>query len=234
MGLSELDSQTLVMLNTLWQCSVFTGLDQTSLIEVCRYCDLVHLSKDDILFNTGEQSQGFYVVQTGMISLARKENANKVQILSLYRPYDCFAEASLDRMQTHMGTATALEDSQVILVKRDSFMEFALQHPECALRMISVLSGRMKRFVDHIEDKRFGRFENRLAQYLSDHMTVASDDGKRHVYLDTSKKVLAAHLGVSCETLSRTLAQFKRKGIIGVSKSDIIIKDKEALDGYCN
>ena len=52
----------------------------------------------------------------------------------------------------------------------------------------------------------------------------------RELELDLSKTQLASKLGTISETLSRTLAKMKAKGIIGVKKNKILILNREALE----
>ena len=52
--------------------------------------------------------------------------------------------------------------------------------------------------------------------------------------LPVSRQTMAEVLGVSIETLSRVLRQFRERGLIAVSKSKIEIKDLESLKKKAN
>jgi len=68
---------------------------------------------------------------------------------------------------------------------------------------------------------------------VSDRSSLKSaKEGKipKEVELDLSKTQLASKLGTISETLSRTLAKMKTKGIIDVEKNKISILNREALE----
>ncbi len=220
--------QLLLIANTLRQCELFSRLDPASLAELAEGCHLVKLSKSAILFHEGEQAKGFYIVQSGAISLSRVSMEGKEQVISIFRPYNCFAEAMLSSHETYPANATALEASQVVLVSKNSFRGFLAARPDLAMSMLASMSMHLKHLVQMIEDLKFKQIECRLANWLLRQRKSDSDI----ITLEYSKKILASRLGVTSETLSRAFARFRNEGLIQVESRIITLIDPDGLEHY--
>ena len=214
--------------NTLRQCSLFSRLDPETLSDLARSCRLVRLQKGGLLFHEGETAQGFYVVQSGTIALSRISFDGKEQVISLFRPYDCFAEATLTTLETYPANATALEPSQVVLVSKNSFRELISAKPDLAMSMLASMSMHLKHLVQMIEDLKFKQIECRLACWLLQ-QTKSRDNVIEMTY---SKKVLASRLGVTSETLSRAFARFRNEHLITVDSRIITLLNRDGLESY--
>lgn len=214
--------------STLRQCSLFSRLDPATLAELAAACRLIRLTKGALLFHEGETAQGFYVVQSGTIALSRVSFEGKEQVISLFRPYDCFAEATLTTLETYPANATALESSQVVLVSKNAFRGFISAKPDLAMSMLASMSLHLKHLVQMIEDLKFKQIECRLANWLLRQAEARSDV----IEMTYSKKVLASRLGVTSETLSRAFARFRNEGLITVESKTITLLDRAGIERY--
>ncbi|MCB1123902.1 MAG: cyclic nucleotide-binding domain-containing protein, partial [Verrucomicrobiae bacterium] len=106
---------------TLRQCRLFEGLDEASLDVVAEACALKSLSKGENLFHQGQQSWGFYVVQSGVVALYNTRPDGKEQVIALFRENESFAEATLVSMESYPAHARAEAASQVVLIRKAEF-----------------------------------------------------------------------------------------------------------------
>lgn len=226
------DPRHVVLLNTLRQCRLFADMAPRDLEAIAETCETRTLAKGETLFREQEKARGFYIVQQGAINIHRITADGREQVIAVFRPYECFAEITLTTIETYPADAVALEPSQVVLVRKNDFRALIMKTPELALRMLTSMSFHLKHLVQVMEDQKFKRIESRLANHLL--RNVPSTGTKRHVIvsLDTSKKVLAGRLGVSSETLSRSLARFRREGLISVHRAEITIHNTDGLRAY--
>ena len=105
--------------------------------------------------------------------------------------------------------------------------------------MIVSLSQFLRRFASLIEELSLKEVSSRIAKYLIDlSLKLSKVDttqfregrGPMEVELDLSKTQLASKLGTISETLSRTLAKMKAKGVIDVKKNRILILNRKLLE----
>jgi len=226
------DPRLAVLLNTLRQCRLFADMAPHDLASIAKTCETRKLGKGETLFREREKARGFYIVQHGAINIHRLSADGKEQVIAIFRPYECFAEVTLTTIETYPANAVALEPSQVVLVRKGDFRALIMRTPELALRMLTSMSFHLKHLVQVMEDQKFKRIESRLANHLLRNVPSTGTSGDIVVSLDTSKKVLAGRLGVSSETLSRSLARFRREKLISVHRAKITIHDSEGLRAY--
>ena len=122
--------------------------------------------------------------------------------------------------------AEAVEDSTTIYFPKQAFFHLIQEHPSVALEMLAILSQRLQHFTQLIEDLSLKEVPARLARYF---LQLHSESQTATVTLSISKFHLAALLGTSPETLSRSLARMAQQGYIKPAGKSIEILDRDAL-----
>lgn len=216
----------------LRRCPLFAGLKEEDLKRIRAIASLKQIEKREILFSDGEEAKGFYVILSGKIKLYKVSPEGKEQILHVVSAPDAFAEATLFLEGSYPAFAEALTDCQLLFFPKRDFIQFLEKNLQLSINMIVTLSHYVKRFASLIEELSLKEVSSRVAKYLLDLSLRLSKEGKspREVELDLTKTQLALKLGTISETLSRTLAKMKAKGIIDVKKNKMIILNREALE----
>jgi CRP-like cAMP-binding protein len=216
----------------LRRCPLFAGLREEDLRRIRTIASLKRVGKREILFSEGEEARGFYVILSGKVKLYKVSPDGKEQILHVVSAPDAFAEAALFLEGSYPAFAEALIDSQLIFFPKRDFIQLIEKNPQLSINMIVTLSHYLKRFASLIEELSLKEVSSRIAKYLIDLSLKLSKEGRSPmaVELDLSKTQLASKLGTISETLSRTLAKMKAKGIIDVKKNRILILNRKLLE----
>ena len=216
----------------LKRCPLFAGLKESELKKIRAIASLKHLGKKEILFSDGETTKGFYVLLSGKVKLFKVSSEGKEQILHVVNAPDAFAEAALFLEGTYPAYAETLSESQLLFFPKRDFIQLIERNPQLSINMIITLSHYLKKFASLVEELSLKEVSSRIAKYLVDLSVKLSKEGKnpKEVDLDLSKTQLALKLGTISETLSRTLAKMKAKGVIDVQKGRIRILNREALE----
>jgi len=219
-------------IDLLRRCPLFAGLKEEDLKRIRAIASLKKVQKKEILFSDGEEARGFYVILSGKIKLYKVSVEGKEQILHIVSAPDAFAEAALFLEGSYPAFAEALTDCQLLFFPKRDFIRLIEKNPQLSINMIVTLSHYLKRFTSLIEELSLKEVSSRVAKYLIDLQMKSTKEGKspKEVELDLSKTQLALKLGTISETLSRTLAKMKAKGIIDVKRSKILILNREALE----
>ncbi len=234
-------------IDLLRRCPLFGGLKEEDLRRIRSIASLKQVKKRAVLFSEGEETRGFYVILSGKVKVYKVSPDGKEQILHVVNSPDSFAEAALFLEGTYPASAEALSDSQLLFFPKRDFIRLIEKNPQLSINMIVSLSQFLKRFASLIEELSLKEVSSRIAKYLIDLSLKSSkadtnrNDGRtgtrfreekspKEVELDLSKTQLALKLGTISETLSRTLAKMKAKGIIDVRKNRILILNREALE----
>jgi CRP-like cAMP-binding protein len=211
---------------------LFAGLETEDLRRIRAIAFPKLLKRKEILFTDGEEAKGFYVVLSGKVKVYKISPDGKEQILHVVSAPDAFAEAALFLEGTYPAFAEALSDSQLLFFPKRDFIQLIEKNPRLSINMIVTLSQYLKRFALLVEELSLKEVSSRIAKYLLDLSVRSIKEGKspKEVELDLSKNQLALRLGTISETLSRTLAKMKAKGIISVRGNRIQILNRQALE----
>ena len=214
------------IIGTLRCCQLFTGLPAEDLATLASFTIVLPLARDAYLFREGEPARGFYLVQSGAINVHRVSAAGKEQVIHVFRAGESFAEAALASATGYPAHARAVEPSSVLLLPKAPILDLIGRRPDLALRMLGSMSVHLRVLVGMLDDLTLKDVETRLLNWLVKHAHTATAGVIR---LPGTKRVLAAELGTSSETLSRTLARLRDQKMITISARTITVLAPAAL-----
>lgn len=213
--------------STLRCCQLFSGLSAEDLVTISGFVVVQKLAKDSYLFREGEPALGCYLVQSGAINVHRVSAAGKEQVIHVFRSGESLAEASLASPTGYPANARAVEPSTVLLIPKAPILDLIGRRPDLALRMLGSMSSHLRVLVGMLDDLTLKDVETRLLNWLVKHSRTARDGAIR---LAGTKRVLAAELGTSSETLSRTLGRLRDQKLITVSGKVITLRNRLVLE----
>jgi len=212
------------------RCSqLFAGLSAEDLAVIAGFAQPVRLGKGEYLFHEGEPSRGLFVVQAGAVNVHRVNAAGKERVIYVFRSGESFAEAALASPTGYPAAARAVEPSTVLLVPKGPILELIGRRPDLAMRMLGSMSAHLRVLVGMLDDLTLKDVETRLLNWLVKRAGPAGSGGRAVVQLPGTKRVLAAELGTSSETLSRTLARLRDRRLLTVAARAITVGDRAAL-----
>lgn len=211
---------------TLRSSQLFSSVQDEDLRQIAAFVVPLNLAKDDYLFHEGEPSRGFYLVQSGAINVHRVSAVGKEQVIHVFRAGESLAEAALASPTGYPANARAVEPTHVLLLPKVPVLELIGRRPDLALRMLGSMSAHLRVLVGMLDDLTLKDVETRLLNWLVKQGRAAPGGV---IQLPGTKRVLAAELGTSSETLSRTLARLRDAKLITVAARSITVSDAGAL-----
>jgi len=220
MALDESRFKRTVIENCLRSSQLLLGLPGDDIASIAAMVVSKRLEKGDYLFRQGDPAEGFYIVQRGAINVHRVSPLGKEQVIHVFRPFESFAEASLASSTGYPADGRAITSSSVLLVPKRDFVSLLRKRPELALRVLVAL----------VDDLTLKDIEARLANWLLKRCLRAISETPQIIQLEATKRVLAAEMGTTSETLSRTLAKFREQKLLQVKGNTITITQPLALE----
>lgn len=211
---------------TLRGSQLFSGLPVEDLAIIAGFVQPIKLAKGDYLFREGEASRGCYLVQSGAVNVHRVNAAGREQVIHVFRARETLAEATLASPTGYPADARAVESSTVLLIPKGPILDLIGRRPDLAMRMLGSMSQHLRVVVGMLDDLMLKDVETRLLNWLIKHSRNAGDGV---IQLPSTKRVLAAELGTSSETLSRTFARLRAEQLLEVDGNTLRLRDAGAL-----
>ncbi|MGI6285450.1 Crp/Fnr family transcriptional regulator [Neomoorella humiferrea] len=218
----------------LRQVPVFADLSPEELQHIASLALVRRYRKNMYIFMQGEPGDAIYFVKKGAIKLFQVLEDGREKILHFVREGEIFAEVLLFEGGPYPATAETLEDSEVGIIRNADMERLLSRHGEMAVKIIKVMSRRLRRAQEHIRDLAlkgaYGRLASTLLQLAKDYGTPGGDGVT--IELNLSQQELASLIGTSRETVARILSDFKRLGAVGVERQRITILSPQKLKNW--
>ncbi len=187
------------------------------------------LSKDEELFAEGDEADCFYQVVSGAVRSYKLLSDGRRQIDAFHLPGDIFG---LEAGTEHRFSAEAVGNASVIAYRRSRLATLIHDDPAFRDKIMSSTLRSLERAQDHMLLLGRKTAQEKLATFLLDlAQRLCGDD--EHLELPMQRSDIADHLGLTIETVSRTLTQFARSGLIRLlpASRSIGLCNKSALQG---
>ncbi|MBN1142689.1 MAG: Crp/Fnr family transcriptional regulator [Deltaproteobacteria bacterium] len=217
----------MTLAETIAAIPLFEGLSPEQSQALAAIARQSSFQKGERIFSEGDEGRGLHVVASGKVRVFKLSPAGKEQILHIFGPGDPFGEIALFSGRSFPAHAEAHDDCEVLFFPRREFAACIAADPSLAFNMLAVLSQRLRRFAQLIEDLSLKEVPGRLAAHLL--FLSRRDGGRDRVTLEVTKGQLASLLGTIPETLSRILARMSRQGLIEVDGARIVLRQIEVL-----
>jgi len=201
------------VLSALRASGFFGNLGKEDLLLIRPAAKRVSQPRNTVIFHEGEPCHGFYIVESGAVKLYKESADAKEHVLHVALPGDCFGEAALFLGTGYPASAAAVKDSSLILLRKGEFLEILRRNPEVGFSLMASMATWAHRLVQSIESLTLKDASARFAAYILSKAPAEARDGAV-IDLGITKQVLASHLGMTGETLSRLLARFEAEGLI--------------------
>jgi len=129
------------LINKVGFFSLLGSKERTTLTSMFK---VLPLRAGHVLFRFGDPGDTFYVVKTGLVELSTQDHGGSKIVLAICGPESFFGELSLFDGGARTATATALEDSALLVLSRDKLITFLEQNPSAAINMITVMGQRIR------------------------------------------------------------------------------------------
>lgn len=181
------------------------------------------------LFSHRDVATHFFLVRGGCVKLYRLSPEGGEKIMRLIRPPQTFAESILfmdtPRYPVH---GEGVEAGELVAFDRDTFLGILQESFATCRAVMAQMTRRIEAHWDEIETLALQNSRYRVVHYLLS-LVPSGAQGRVPVTLPARKMVIAAHVAVTPETLSRTLRALSDEGLIETAGDDLTIVDVEAL-----
>src|SRR5262245_38427147 len=185
---------------------------------------LVPFTRNAEIYGENEPAEYLYKVVSGAVRTYKVLVDGRRQIGGFYLSGDMFG---LETGDEHTFSAEAITDCKIIVIKRSAVVALAARHNEVARQMWELTARELQRTQDRMLAL-IRSAQERVAGFLLEMADRASNGGA--VELPMSRQDIADYLGLTIETVSRTLTQLEKSATIELPTSRrIVLRNRSAL-----
>jgi CRP/FNR family transcriptional regulator, nitrogen fixation regulation protein len=181
-------------------------------------------ARNSEIYGENEPAEYLYKVISGTVRTYKVLVDGRRQIGAFHVPGDVFG---FETGEDHTFSAEAITDCKVAVIKRTALMAMAARDNEVARTMWALTARELQRVQGHML-LLIKSAQERVATFLLEMADRVSAQGT--VELAMSRQDIADYLGLTIETVSRTLTQLEKTATIEVSSSRrIVLRNHSAL-----
>ncbi len=187
--------------------------------------------KGATLFVEGQTPRGVFIICNGRVKLSTSSADGKTLILKIADPGEVLGLAETVSGKPYQATADVLEPAQANFIAKADFLNFLREHGEPALRVAQQLSENYHFALSEMRTIGLSHSAaEKLARFLLDWSAdKEKEEGEIRLKLTLTHEEIAQMIGASRETVTRLFANFKRKQLLQVKGSTVVIRDRAAL-----
>src|SRR5262245_50671238 len=181
-------------------------------------------ARNEEIYGENEPADYLYKVVSGTVRTYKVLSDGRRQVGAFYLPGDIFG---LEVGDEHTFSAEAIADTKVLVIKRSALIAAAERDHDVARELWTVTGHELRRVQDHIL-LLIKTAQERVAAFLLEMADRAS--GGNSFELPMSRQDIADYLGLTIETVSRTLPQLESTAAIELPTSRrIVLRNRPAL-----
>jgi CRP/FNR family cyclic AMP-dependent transcriptional regulator len=175
---------------------------------------VAEFSRKQTIFSQGEDSNSVMYIQKGGVRLSVVNEIGKEAVVAMLGPGDFFGEGCLAGQAVHMGTATAINLTTVLVIEKQEMIRVLHTEHEFSDRFLSHMLVRNIRIEEDLVDQLFNSSEKRLARTLLLLARYGEQDQPQKVVAKISQETLAEMVGTTRSRVNLFMNKFRKLGFI--------------------
>jgi CRP/FNR family cyclic AMP-dependent transcriptional regulator len=213
---------------------LFAGLSAEQVGSIATVTEVREYASRKVVVGQGEPADALFAIVRGTLKVSSCGPDGKDTVLGIMSAGEVFGEVSLLDGGARSASCTTIDPSELLVIRREQFLELLHGSPSIAVELLTVLAGRLRRLSQRSEDAAFLDVPSRLARSLLD---LARRFGERqrapssgiYIALKLSQQELGDLVGATRESVNKHLSDWTRQGIVNLRDGRIIISDEEKV-----
>lgn len=203
----------------------FDQLSFQDLDEIASTATHREFGKNTYLFHQGDQALRFCVLVKGKVKLSQLTEDGQQIILRYVSPGEAFAVIAVLSKIPYPVTATTVNQVSLLTWEDQVMLDLMKKYPQLAINSLNILACRIQEFQDRFRELATERVERRIARAL---LRLASQTGRKldqGILIDIAltRQDLAEMTGTTLYTVSRTLSQWEKDGLVSSQREQVTI-----------
>ena len=172
------------------------------------------------IFAKGDPGTGLMGVLAGAVKVSVASADGKDIVLNVFREGDVFGEIALLDGRPRTADATAMSDTELIVIERRDFVPFLSSQPDVMLKFIEILCSRLRRTSEQVQDITFLNLPTRLAKTLLQ-LTGGVQGSAAPSKATITQREISQMIGMSRESTNKQLRAWAKRGWIRLERGGV-------------
>jgi CRP-like cAMP-binding protein len=212
------------LLNALQRIPFFESASPAQRAALAERAVYRQYAPDESIFLEGEPGDGMWLIEHGSVKIFKINPDGDEHILHLLGEGNTFNEVAALDGGANPANATALSHASVWLLPASAIRALLASDGALALRVVVLMTRRVRALVSQIEDLALYSVSIRLARFLLKQADDPALSGP-----GVTRASIAAHLATTPESISRSLRSLEESGAIRFDRHQIVIVDEKLL-----
>jgi CRP/FNR family cyclic AMP-dependent transcriptional regulator len=210
---------------------LFQDVSHDTIHKLVQCIELKEVRRRQVIYLPGDPGQAVFFVNGGRVKISKVTRDGKELTLAYRGPGEIFGELVMIDGGPREEMAEAMENALVTEIDRAEFEKIVQKEGVIGFRLTKIVAQRRRDVENKIEQLIFKDVNAKLAELLLRLAAEYGIDDSRGtlVALKITHQEMANLIGSTRETVSLTLSQFKRKGLIQTEGRKVILADREGL-----
>src|SRR5436190_14742763 len=142
---------------------LFGRLDREEIDRILAFARIETFRARQVIFRKGAPGRGLMAVLAGQVQIRSPGGDGRDAIINTIEEGEVFGEMALLDGGDRSADAVAAADCRLLVIDRRDFLPFLERNPGVAIRLMAILSDRIRRTTEQLEDLLFLDLASRLA-----------------------------------------------------------------------
>ncbi len=210
-----------IKIEFLRNIELFSSLNDDELLQISSKVAIKEFVKNEVILFEEETNEFMYIILLGKVKVAQATEEGKEIILAIHQAQEFFGEISLIDGKTSSAAVVAMEESLVAIISKLNFYSLLYSQRKVLENLLRILCFRLRESWKRIHILNFKDAPQRMKMLLK---ILAGENGERtpggmRINLRLTHQEIADMTGLTRETVTRVLNQWRKDGLITIPRS---------------
>jgi CRP/FNR family cyclic AMP-dependent transcriptional regulator len=214
-----------IKIEFLKNIDLFSSLTDDELMHISSKVVIKEFVKNEVILHEEETNEFMYIILLGKVKVAQATEEGKEIILAIHQSQEFFGEISLIDGKTSSAAVVAMEESLVAIISKTNFYSLLYSQRKVLENLLRIFCFRLRESWKRIHILNFKDAPQRMRMLLK---ILAGENGEKTpagmlINLRLTHQEIADMTGLTRETVTRVLNQWRKEGLITIPRSRNIL-----------
>lgn len=189
------------------------------------------IEEGEFFFFQGDPARYLYILTSGRAKLTQSSRSGQQVSLRVINEWEMFGAVGAVRKEaTYPATAQAIESSTALAIEGSLLKEMMQTRPYLSTGLMQLMTGYIQEMQSRYRELATEKVERRIARAI---LRLTNQSGRKnaegYIELDFSRQELAEISGTTLFSVSRTLAEWERTGLVETGRERVVIRNAHGL-----